>query len=287
MKNTTLYLLTLLVLFACGQEPVVDSDENIVQESEMTSNEEVEVAGASLDESLESTLNMNPRTMGGEKKAEQYYIDQQALLKDETADKILGSYVGSFGKNRINITLTKASEWGAEGYSVCAGNFRKLTGTFDLMEDDHYTFTLNEPGDDQYDGVFKFTLNASDKQIVGSWTPFKKEGNTSKNYSLNKRVFKYDTSVGKYPQASQRLLSEADVENLDYDQLSEMRNEIYARHGLSFKEKQWRRIFELHDWYMPMGIDLRDKLTDLEVENIELIYEYESYFDAYYDDFGR
>lgn len=38
---------------------------------------------------------------------------------------------------------------------------------------------------------------------------------------------------------------------------------------------------------MPMGIDIRDKLTDIEVVNIELIYEYESYFEEFYGGYGR
>ena len=41
------------------------------------------------------------------------------------------------------------------------------------------------------------------------------------------------------------------------------------------------------DWYVPMGVDIREKLTDVEVQNIELIYEYESYYDEEYDDYGR
>lgn len=38
---------------------------------------------------------------------------------------------------------------------------------------------------------------------------------------------------------------------------------------------------------MPMEIDIRDKLTDIEMINIEQIYEYESYFEDFCDGFGR
>lgn len=276
----------ILISFLIGCGSTAETDDQTSETNEVENNDTL-IGANLLDESLESTLNINPRTIGGNKLPEQDYIDQFVNLKDETADKILGSYVGNFGKNVINITLTKASEWGAEGYSVCAGNFRKLKGTFDLMEDDHYTFTLEEPGNDRYDGIFNFSLDASDQLITGSWTPFKAEGNSAKKYELKKRSFVYDTSVGEYPQASSRLLTNEDVENMDYDELSFMRNEIYARHGLSFKDKEWRAIFEKCDWYMPMGIDLRAQLTDVEVDNIQLIYDYESYFDAFYDDFGR
>ena len=74
---------------------------------------------------------------------------------------------------------------------------------------------------------------------------------------------------------------------LDEWTLGYIRNEIYARHGYSFKNKGWRYEFEGLDWYVPVGIDIRDKLTDVEVANIGLIYEYESYYDDYYDEYGR
>ena len=66
-----------------------------------------------------------------------------------------------------------------------------------------------------------------------------------------------------------------------------MRNEIYARHGYSFKDKAMRQVFDTVSWYMPMGIDIRDDLTDIEVQNIDLIYLYESYQEENYDDYGR
>ena len=286
IKKISSALVILLVVFACNSSTNESNNETKIAETQElapTFSDEVE----ELEGALESTLNMDPRSFGGEKLADQLYIDAQLVKEDNTADHILGSYVGEFGVNKINITLVKAEEWSAEGFSVCAGNFRKLSGTFDLMEDDKYTFTLKEPGDDKYDGVFEFVLDAATKKIEGTWDPYKKEGNSSKNYSLSKRVFKYDPSFGNYPESSQRELTEDDLINLVGEELTEMRNEIYARHGYSFKNKEWRFYFESLDWYMPMGIDIRDQLTDVEVKNIELIYEYETYFEDYYDGFGR
>ena len=48
-----------------------------------------------------------------------------------------------------------------------------------------------------------------------------------------------------------------------------------------------RQVFDTVSWYMPMGIDIRDDLTDIEVQNIDLIYLYESYQEENYDDYGR
>lgn len=280
MKKKIYPFALMLLLASCGETSSTETTEG-------ASNETVEVIDEGTDADLLASTTMDPRTFGGEKNEYQTLIDETYPVTDYTQDKILGSYVGSFGKNMINITITDAKEFKASGYSVCAGNYRQIEGTFDLMEDANYTFTLEEPGDDKYDGKFDFTLNATEKEIKGSWVPFIKEGNSSKEYTLKKRSYQYDPTVGKYPEASQRELTDADLNNLLEEDLTEMRNEIYARHGYSFKNKDWRYHFEALDWYMPVGVDIRQKLTDIEVTNIELIYEYESYFQDYYDDYGR
>ncbi|MCB9222981.1 MAG: YARHG domain-containing protein [Crocinitomicaceae bacterium] len=264
------------LILSCG------GSENHDESGENSSADTINAEGDLL-----ASTTMDPRTFGGEKHTDQSFIDENIPMADNHPDGIHGSYVGPFGKNMINITIYKTEDGKAEGYSVCAGNFRKISGTFDLMQGDEYTFNLSEPGDDQYDGQFEFTLDASEETVKGKWTPFKKEGNSPKEYTLTKRAFKYDPTIGKYPQASQRELTDEDLNNLLEDELAEMRNEIYARHGYSFKNKDWRYHFEEMDWYMPMGIDIRDKLTEIEVINIELIYQYESYFEDYYDDYGR
>jgi hypothetical protein len=82
-------------------------------------------------------------------------------------------------------------------------------------------------------------------------------------------------------------LTEEDVDNLVGEELEIMRNEIYARHGYSFRNKKMRSYFAEKDWYVPMGIDIREQLTEDEAKYIQLIKRFESYFDEYYDDYGR
>lgn len=266
-----------LIMIACGS----------TQEEQEEARETDSLANIEDDGDLLASTTMDPRTFGGEKHQDQLFIDNKLPETDNTPDQILGCYVGEFGKNMINITLFKVEDGHAEGYSVCAGNFRKIEGTVDLMQDDEYIFEMDEPGDDQYDGHFSFTLDASEQTLKGSWEPFKEEGNSSKNYKLEKREYHYNPNAGSWPEVSTEELDESFFMNYNTDELATMRNEIYARHGYSFKNKEWRYYFEGKDWYMPMGIDIRDKLTDIEVANIEMIYDIENYYEDYYDEYGR
>ena len=214
--------------------------------------------------------------------------DQLNQLGQTAAEhELLGYYTGAFGPNRITLILTQLNGTALRGYSVCAGNFRPLSGNVQRQEDGSYRAELAEPGDDRYDGTFSFTLSTTDGSLQGKWEPFRQAGNSAKTYRLTTQDFTYRPNVGEWPEASQRVLTEEDIWNYTSEELRLMRNEIYARHGYCFKIKDMRYHFESQDWYMPVTTDIRTALTDIEVQNIELVYEYETYYEEYYDDFGR
>ena len=48
-----------------------------------------------------------------------------------------------------------------------------------------------------------------------------------------------------------------------------------------------RYMFDNMFWYIPLFTNVDDKLTTLEINNIDLLDRYEEYFEEYYDDFGR
>lgn len=227
------------------------------------------------------------RTIGPAKSAEQLLIEEAIeKMNANTGDLAVGYWVGMFGKNKINIAIAEIKDGKALGYTVCAGNYRPITGTV-TGDNTTYKAIMNEPGTDQYDGHFEFTIDTRTGTLTGSWSPFKKGVVGSKDYSLTKMAYTYTPETGKYPEASTRLLTEEDVANLLPEELEYMRNEIYARHGYSFKDLADRRMFDVVEWYIPMGIDIRDNLTDIEVQNIDLIYRYEEYYNESYDDYGR
>jgi len=241
---------------------------------------------------------------------------------------VLGTYTGGFEasefnetkdyvyENRITISIDSVGEDTIDGHSVVAGNNRPFKGKF-KQEGKSLKAEVAEPGDDQYDGKFSFTVDADGKTISGTWTSNdKKLAVTKRKYSLNKKQFKYDASQGlptdvqwtslyeknpKFPDqvealtedvtkinASAKELTKKDVENMYKGDLEVIRNAIYARHGYSFKNRRMRFIFDQFvPWYMPLNTDIRSNLTEIEKKNIDLIKRYEEHAEKYYDEYGR
>lgn len=203
-----------------------------------------------------------------------------------SVEKVLGSYVGDFGDNKITLLITKAGAGIVSGRTIVGGNDRPFDGTL-ALEGGAYNIEAREPGDHKDDGIFKFTIaDADPKELKGSW----KANDTKrpeKMYTLERKKFEYRAGVGEYPQASQRLLKTEDVENLAPGELALMRNEIFARHGYCFSRKEMRQQFENEDWYVPNTIDIKGFLTDIEKKNIALIKRYEKYAEEYGDEYGR
>ena len=203
----------------------------------------------------------------------------------EDAKEMLGTYVGAFGEKKITICLDRVIGKSVTGYSIVSGNERAFSGSWSKMDGD-FAVIAKEPGDDKTDGVFRFTFIQKTKSLLGEWEANDKQIGLRK-FELPARKFKYDPKAGKYPESSIKPLKEEDVENMKPADLRIMRNEIYARHGYSFKIADMREHFDKLDWYMPMAVDITSKLTKVEKENAALIKRYEKYTNEHYDDFGR
>ncbi|MEP6945331.1 MAG: YARHG domain-containing protein [Acidobacteriota bacterium] len=205
---------------------------------------------------------------------------------DADAQKILGSYVGPFGDNKITLLITKVAGNSVSGRSIVGGNDRPFDGTYSV-ENAVYSVVANEPGDHKDDGIFKFSLSSADpKEVKGTWKANDSK-RPEKSYNLERRKFEYKPNVGNWPQASTRSLKTAEVENLSKSELEFMRNEIFARHGYCFNKKDLRQQFENEDWYVPNTVDIKGYLTDIEKKNIVLIKRYEKYAEDYGDEYGR
>ncbi|MEO7982962.1 MAG: YARHG domain-containing protein [Bacteroidota bacterium] len=201
-------------------------------------------------------------------------------------EKLLGSFVGAFGDNKITLLIIKATKDSVLGRSIVGGNDRPFAGTV-IEKEGNYTIAAKEPGDHPDDGVFNFSINDAKPDVVtGTWKP----NNTKrpeKQYNLERKKFEYKPAAGEFPETSVRLLKPKDVENMMKEDLEFMRNEIFARHGFCFKKKNLRQQFEMMDWYVPNTVDIKGFLTDVEKKNISLIKRYEKYADEYGDEYGR
>jgi hypothetical protein len=80
---------------------------------------------------------------------------------------------------------------------------------------------------------------------------------------------------GMFPQASERILKYEDIQQLSKIELKIMRNEIFARHGYTFKTSDMQQYFGKQNWYSPQFNDVNNKLSEIEKENIKLIMKYE------------
>ncbi len=205
---------------------------------------------------------------------------------DAGSKAMLGTYVGPFGSHRITLCLQNLIDNSVNGFSVVAGNERAFSGSFRVTNGTDGVIHANEPGDHPEDGRFDFTYVAAGTHLVGTWTPNNKKQPTIK-FDLARRNFKYDPKLGQYPQASTRVLKTADVENLRPEDLRTMRNEIYARHGYTFRLREMRDHFEGQAWYMPISFNVSTQLTAVELKNEALIKSYENYGADHYDAFGR
>ncbi len=75
-----------------------------------------------------------------------------------------------------------------------------------------------------------------------------------------------------------RLLTTSDLQGLNAQDLSLLRNEIYARHGRRFADRSLQRYFESQAWYQPRyapGEFPISVLSQTELRNAILIREYQ------------
>lgn len=310
-----------LLLFTCGN-PTKNSDVIV----DVEPGTEVAPAEPAAPQPTAESVDENAEFLGSwvgyfrKDNGEEEQLDEQTVFVDE-------GYLWN-RENKINISIDKIIGDSVIGHSVVAGNDRPFAGRMgrDRIADP-VTFSLREPGDDQYDGEFSFSIEAG--ELVGTWEAYRDLNVKHRRYTLEKKTFVYkpdqelepakafvdwtnkietkvrdDYGDGEFDEwmqaeyasatlaifqvnASSRLLTKAEVENLKKGDLTIIRNTIYARHGYSFKNRPLRVFFDAQPWYIPIHTDIRADFTDIEKENIKLLLTYEKNASEYYDTFGR
>ncbi|ENU25408.1 YARHG domain-containing protein [Acinetobacter modestus] len=160
------------------------------------------------------------------------------------------------------------------GYSFLNGKQLNFKGKI-KQTDSNYTLTLNEVGRGVDVGRFVLNYKGNTSPIEAQWSSATQTVKP-KFFSLNAQQCKYAKEQGEFPDASLRLLKDADLQ-VPLGQLQYMRNEIYARHGYAFQNKKWAITFSQYDWYMPCYLNVDARLTQIEKENVKRIKMVEPY----------
>lgn len=101
-----------------------------------------------------------------------------------------------------------------------------------------------------------------------------KDEQLSGNNKLNvETIVKYENKI--HQELSTTPITRALLEGLFIEDASQMRQEIYARHGKVFKEPWLQKYFSSFDWYKADPNFTEASLTDVEKKNIATIAAYE------------
>lgn len=91
-----------------------------------------------------------------------------------------------------------------------------------------------------------------------------------------------ENTAGNYilPDSNIRLLTDADLKGLSAKELRYARNEIFARYGRKFKDKELQKYFDNQNWYHGTieadDFNMDKMLNSIEKKNIKLIEKYEN-----------
>src|SRR6185503_6287265 len=101
-----------------------------------------------------------------------------------------------------------------------------------------------------------------------------KDEELSGNDKLNvETIVKYENQI--HQDLSAKPITQALLEGLFIEDASQMRHEIYARHGKVFKEPWLQKYFSSFDWYKADPNFTEAAFTDIEKKNIATIAAYE------------
>ena len=192
------------------------------------------------------------------------------------------SWTGLFGERKIGVFIESFTANQIRGYSMVGQNKRPFQGSV-RQQNGIYLVTAREPMTQASDGVFELKLDpAAPRRIEGAWRSSQANIDT-KTFSLTPRACEASKTAGDYDGSVRRLTG--DELQTDPWTLSLMRNEIYARHGYAFADREIAAQFAEMDWYIPCYANVESKLSALERENIQKLRKAEAY--AKTRDWGR
>ena len=229
-----------------------------------------------------------------------------ALLKEKYANVIngnLNSETGTYSANRnyggsVSVTQpirnngsvpVKAEEYNVEFYFYCpngtAAGMKKIEPGVNLEPGEGYTYYLS-PGSGYVNACYEDDFNWRVSFVYKNLSPIasllkyvKFSGDEYDNYAEEIAKSKDNSNSNDlYEIVSERKLTEDDLKDLSKEELSILRNTIYAKHGYIFKKKELEEHFNSQDWYKGTSTDMNkvsSEFNDSEIYNVKFIKDHE------------
>ena len=109
------------------------------------------------------------------------------------------------------------------------------------------------------------------------WYEASKTGSQQELTEIEKKnaetILQYENKLRA--ELSEKPITEEMLEGLFKEDARKLRNEIYARHGKIFKDKELSRYFSSFDWYVPDPQYSDKSLNEIEKKNVASIFNYE------------
>ncbi len=118
-------------------------------------------------------------------------VETEEWFPETNFDTLRGMYTGDFGDGFINVILTYVNDKKAIGYNIHKGLQRNISGSV-VQKNDHFELTLNEPGDNPYDGIFVLTISKKDGSVHANWTANNPKI-PAKKFKLKKQAIRQDS----------------------------------------------------------------------------------------------
>jgi hypothetical protein len=235
-----------------------DDTENIVEESQLVNNGSPNTTIYKYDEKD----NLIEQKSNGYTENYEYNSKGDVSLKKLTMD----------GEKYSTIRIYKYNDKGDkinETYKD-RGNSQEINYKYDTknnlieIDDDENRYIINYEYDDFGNWIKEIKKVNDDTYVTERKIDYYSDEDA---VSINQQ----NSLPGKYQIASERILSENDIANIDKYELKLMKNEIFARYGYIFKTPEMKAYFESQNWYKPKYDDVTSYLTEIEKNNIALI----------------
>lgn len=113
----------------------------------------------------------------------------KSTINRDAANIVSNTWTGDFGKKRLTLSLKATSDGQVTGVNKVGTNTRTVNGEFRANNLTSFALVLNEPGDDEWDGIFTIEVTQADtnKYIMkGVWNS--NNGKISRDFTLTKDI---------------------------------------------------------------------------------------------------